>query len=154
MPDLSAIGAALTSFDTLKNIAQAMIGLHDAKALQAKIIEFNNAIIDAQTKIFLVNEERTVLLERIRDLEKEITDMEAWEATKQRYELKRTNGGGLVWSLKKDAQLTETPHQICTNCYEKRKRSILQPEGRSGPAVQLGNPAKLYCPTCSAKVLA
>src|ERR1039458_8780548 len=61
MPDLSTIGAALTSFNTLKNIAQTMIGLHDRQALQVKVIEFNNAIIDAQTKVFLVNEERTAL---------------------------------------------------------------------------------------------
>lgn len=153
MPDLSAIGAALASFNTLKNIAQTMIGLHDAKALQAKVIEFNNAIIDAQTKIFLVNEERTALLKRISNLEKEVTDLEAWETTKQRYELKRTSGGGIVWSLKADAQGTEAPHQICTKCYEDRKRSILQPEGRSNPAVHIGKPAKLYCPTCGAKAL-
>jgi hypothetical protein len=37
MPDLSAIGAALTSLNTLKNIAQTMIGLHDTQALQAKV---------------------------------------------------------------------------------------------------------------------
>jgi hypothetical protein len=154
MPDLSAIGAALTSFNTLKNIAQTMIGLHDVQALQSKVIEFNNAIIDAQTKIFLVNEERTALLERIGDLEKEVADLEAWETTKQRYELKNTSGGGLAWFLKKDAQGTEAPHQICTNCYDKRKRSILQPEGRSMVSVHVGNLPKLYCPACNAKVLA
>jgi hypothetical protein len=154
MPDLSAIGAALASFNTLKNIAQTMMGLHDTKALQAKVIEFNNAIIDAQTKIFLVNEERSALLERVSDLEKQVADLEAWETTKQRYELKKTPGGGLAWFLKQDAQSTQPPHQICTKCYEERKRSILQPEGRSGPAVQMGKPAKLYCPACSSKVLA
>ncbi len=151
MADLSAIAAALSSLNALKDIAQAMIGLRDAQALQAKVIEFNNAIIEAQTKIFLVNEERTALLERISNLEKEVTDLEAWEATKDRYELKRTSGGGLVWSLKAEAQRSEAPHQICTNCYEKRKRSILQPKGRSG--VAMTTPAKLYCPACKAEVL-
>jgi uncharacterized small protein (DUF1192 family) len=154
MPDLSAIGAALTSFNTLKNIAQTMIGLHDTQALQAKVIEFNSAIIDAQTKIFLVNEERSALLERIGALEKEIADLEAWEATKDRYELKKTKGGGLAWFLKGDAQGSELPHQICTKCYEERKRSILQPKGRSGPEAHLGIAATLYCPACKSEILA
>lgn len=154
MADLSAIAAALSSLNALKDIAQAMIGLRDAQALQGKVIEFNNAIIDAQTKIFLVNEERAALLERVSILEKEIADLEAWETTKNRYELKRTNGGGLVWSLKSEAQTSETPHQICTNCYKDRKRSILQPKGRSVAAQQMGEWQKLYCPACKSEILA
>jgi hypothetical protein len=154
MPDLSAIGAALTSFNTLKNIAQTMMGLHDVKALQAKVIEFNNAIIEAQTKIFLVNEERTALLERISNLEKDVADLEAWETAKQRYELKQTSSGGLAWFLKADAQPPEQPHKICTKCYEDRKRSILQPKGRSGAAMHLGIAATLYCPACKSEILA
>jgi len=151
MPDLSAIGAALASFNTLKNIAQTMIGLHDTKALQAKVIEFNNAIIDAQTKIFLVNEERSALLERVSDLEKEVADLEAWEATKQRYELKATSGGGFAWFLKADAQGSEPPHKICTNCYEQRKRSILQLKPRGPVESQMGGWPKLYCPACKSE---
>jgi hypothetical protein len=152
MPDLSAISAAITSFNTLKDIAQTMIGLHDAKALTAKIVEFNNAIIDTQAKVFLVSEERAALEKRVRELEKELAYIKAWNPEK--YELKVTHGGGVVWSLKVEAGSSETPHQICTKCYEDGKRSILQPEGRSGPAAHMGNPAKLYCPICSSKVLA
>lgn len=152
MPDLNAIGAALTSFNTLKNIAQTMIGLHDVQALQSKVIEFNNAIIDAQTKIFLVNEERTALLERIGDLEKNLTDLKAWKATEDRYELKNTNGGGWAWFLKAEAQASELPHKICTKCYEEQKRSILQPKPRSIAAVQFGNWPMLICPICKSEI--
>jgi hypothetical protein len=151
MPDLSAIGAALASFNTLKNIAQTMIGLHDTKALQTKVIEFNNAIIDTQAKIVLVQEERTALEKRVGDLEKELTYIKAWNP--ENYELKATHGGGLVWSLKPDAQGPETPHQICTKCYEEGKRSFLQPKGRSGHEVHIGIPAKLYCPACKSEIL-
>lgn len=152
MPDLSAIGAALTSFSTLKNIAQTMIGLHDVQALQTKVIEFNSAIIDAQTKIFLVNEERTALLERIGALEKEVADLEAWETTKDRYELKNTKGGGLAWFLKENAQGSEPPHEICAKCYEERKRGFLQPKWRSIAAVQFGSWPMLVCTICKSEV--
>jgi hypothetical protein len=152
MPDLSAIGAALTSFNTLKDIAQAMLGLHDAQALQAKVIDFNNAIIDAQNKIHLVSKERTSLLEQIGNLKEEVTDLEAWEATKARYEMKKTSGGGVAWFLKKDAQGSEPPHEICAKCYEERKRNILQPKGRSISAVQFGSWPMLICLACKSQI--
>ena len=149
--DMSAIGAALTSLNTMKNIAQAMLGLHDVQALQAKVIDFNNAIIDAQTKIFLVNEERTALLQKISALEKEVADLEAWETTKNRYEMKNTSGGGFAWFLKKDAQGSEPPHEICAKCYEEKKRNILQPKQPSAAAGML---PELYCPACKTRILA
>src|SRR5579872_4213900 len=110
MPDLTAIAAALSSFNELKNIAQAMITLRDAQALQTKIIEFNGALIDAQTKIFAVNEERTALIEKVSALEKEIAQMKAWDTEKQRYELKELRQGTFAYALKADAQPTEPAH--------------------------------------------
>jgi len=38
---MSTIGAALSSFNALKDIAQAMVSLHDTQAFQMKVIEFN-----------------------------------------------------------------------------------------------------------------
>jgi hypothetical protein len=128
MPDMSAIAAALASFNTLKNIAQTMIGLHDTQALQLKVIEFNSAIIDAQGKIFSVNEERSTLIERVRDLEQQITNLKNWETEKQRYELKQVAYlGSAAYVIKPEMRGTEPPHCICAACYEHGKKRILQP---------------------------
>ena len=70
MPDMSAIAGAISALSGVKNIAQAMIALHDVKAVQAEVVKFNDAIIDAQSKILLANEERAALLQRVRDLKK------------------------------------------------------------------------------------
>jgi hypothetical protein len=126
VPDLTAIAAALTSFNALKNIAQTMIGLHDSQALQAKIIEFNSALIDAQTKIFTVNEERTALIEHISALEKEVTELKAWDREKQRYELIALAPNVVAYAVKEAMRGTEPPHHICANCYNNRKKSHLQ----------------------------
>jgi hypothetical protein len=126
MPDLSAISDALTSFKALKDIALAMVGLRDAKAFDAKLIEFNSALIDAQTSVFAVNQERTALVERIGALEAKVTELENWETEKQRYELKEVAPRNFAYVLKPQTQGSEPSHWICPGCYQKRQKSILQ----------------------------
>ena len=153
MATIDTISAALTSFEALKNMAQAMIGLRDTQALQAKVIEFNGQLIDAQSKIFAVNSERTALIERVRELEKEMANLEAWETKKQRYELKSIGQHSFAYALKQDAQGSEPPHYICANCYEDRKASILQPKPTSDASRQLGIPPMMFCPRCGKDVV-
>ncbi len=125
MPDISAIAGAISALNGMKDIAQAMITLRDAKALQAKVIEFNNAIIDAQAKILLANEERTALLQRVSDLEKQLSKLETWETEKQRYQLADIGGGTFAFALKELMSSGEPPHYICANCYDQNKKSRL-----------------------------
>ncbi len=124
--DMGTIAAALNSFNALKNIAQSMVALRDVNAFQAKVIEFNGALIDAQTKIFEVNQERTTLVERISSLEKEITDLKAWEAEKQRYHMIALAPNIIAYAVKEAVRGTEPPHYLCANCYAQDKKGHLQ----------------------------
>ncbi len=126
MPDITAIAAALSTYTSLKNIAQAMIGLRDGQALQEKIIEFNSALIDAQTRIFTVNEERTTLIDRVHELEKEVTDLKAWEREKERYELIALAPNTVAYAIKEATRGSQPPHYICANCCNHGKKSHLQ----------------------------
>jgi hypothetical protein len=55
---------ALASFKAAKDIAEAMIGLRDAQAFQAKLLEFQSNLIDANNAVFAAQDERTALLVR------------------------------------------------------------------------------------------
>lgn len=147
MADMSTIAAALSSFNALRNIAQAMIDLRDAQAMQAKILEFNGQLIDAQTKIFSVNEERTTLVERVRDLESQIVRMKDWEAQKQRYELAAPFPGCMVFALKRAMSEGQIPHYLCASCYQNGKASILQGREMLGG----GGSAWYHCPICTSQ---
>ncbi len=116
MPDMSAIATALSSFKAAKDIAESMIGLRDAAAFQSKLIEFQSKIIDANNASFAAQDERASLLERIRDLEKQVADFKAWEAEKQKYELKEVWPGATTYVLKEDAKGAEPIHWLCANC--------------------------------------
>jgi hypothetical protein len=88
MPDMSAFASALTSLNAAKDIAQAMIGLRDTATFQAKLLEFQRKLIDANDAALAAQEERAALLTRVSALEKEVTRLEAWHGEKQNYELK------------------------------------------------------------------
>ena len=139
--------ASLGAFKTMFDMAKALKDMNDAAIRNGAVIELQKEILTAQAA-------QSDLVEYVRQLEEEVTSFEDWNIQKIRYELKNTPGGGLAWFLKEEEQGSETPHKICTKCYEERKRSILQPKGRTGPAVHLSIPTKLYCPACKSEILA
>src|SRR5579872_2907671 len=102
MPDMAAIASAFGALKGMKDIAEAMIGLRDAKILQEKRLEFQTKIIDVQNSILSAQEERASLIDKIRDLEEKIRGFEAWEAQKKRYVLTKLPPGVFVYALKPD----------------------------------------------------
>jgi hypothetical protein len=152
MPDISAIASALSSLKAAKDIADAMISLRDTVAFQAKLIEFQGKLIDANNAAFAAQDERTALLERMRDLEKQVTDLKAWDTEKQRYELKDIyDGVSFAYVLKPHTPSAEPPHWLCAKCYQEGKKSILQ---RSEETADPGDRLPFWkCPTCAARVM-
>jgi hypothetical protein len=137
---MSAIGAVLSSLNAAKDIAEAMIGLRDTTAFQSKVVEFQSKIIDAQNSVFAVQEERTSLIDKIRQLEKQVADFENWSTEAKRYELREFSNGKFTYVLKESQQDGEPVHAICANCYHQRKKSNLQ----GSPTIYGGGLAKCY----------
>jgi hypothetical protein len=118
MVDMSAIAGTVSALSGAMNIAQAMIGLRDTQMIQAKVIELQAKIIEANGNAFAAQDERAALLARIGDLEKEVTHLEAWGDEKQNYQLTDVGGGVLAYSLKPGMQSAEPPHLLCAHCYQ------------------------------------
>jgi hypothetical protein len=134
---MSSFSAALGALKAAKDIAEAMIGLRDATAFQGKLFEFQSKIIDAQNSVFAANDERATLIESERQLKEEVASLKAWDAQKQRYDLQIVPSYHkiLAYALKPEAKTSEPPHWLCATCFQNRKASILQPEGRTGATV-------------------
>jgi hypothetical protein len=145
MVDMSAIGVVATSLNTAVNIAKAMMDVRDATAVQGKVFELQRAIIDAQQSVFAANAERSALIEEIREAKAQIVRLEAWEAEKQRYELKDVGAGSLAYVVKETMRSGEPPHQICAACYQHGRKSILQPKA-------VGHDKTLNCSECKAQI--
>jgi hypothetical protein len=127
------IAAAITSVRTMFDLAKAAIGLRDAETFRTRSVELNGLILQALEKAIEAREAESSQLERIRALEAEVARLKAWDAEKEKYELKDVGHFCVAYMLKPNARGTEPPHWLCPNCYAQGKKSFVQPSGaRSG----------------------
>lgn len=126
MPDLAAISSAATGLQAAGQIIKSLVSLKIGADVQAKVIELQAVIFAAQGDALTAQSEQFALAQRVRDLEAEVAQAKAWEAQKERYELKEFPTGVFAYVLKPEAGGTEPPHRICPNCYEDGHKSILQ----------------------------
>jgi hypothetical protein len=146
MVDMSAISGLVLSLRAATDISKAMIGLRDAAMIQGKIVELQGVILSAQQSALSAQADQFTLLERVRELEKQIADVEAWEQEKQRYELVELYAGGLAYRIKELVRGSEPPHFICAACYQKRQKSLLQ-------GSDFYSQRTLTCPDCKTEVI-
>lgn len=122
----------------MMDIAKSMKDMDSATARNA-------AVIELQERIFTAHATQTALLERVDDLEKKVAKFEKWESEKERYELKQLGAAFVAYVLKKPERHMATAHAICTNCYERGFKSILQSNGETNVYLH-----KFVCPSCKA----
>lgn len=125
---LSALKTALDMTKALKDINDATIR--------------NAAVIELQEKILAAREEQTALLEKVGQLEKTVADFDRWDAEKENYQLAAISTDTFAYVRKAPADGNIPSHYICPNCYEDRKKKILQ---RS-------DAAHLMCPDCKTRL--
>lgn len=147
MVDVATISGAVSSLQTAAQIAKSLIGLRDTAMIQGKVIELQSAILAAQSSALTAQSEQSTLIERIRELEKKIADLEAWETEKERYALREISPGAIAYLVKASAQGSEPVHAICTNCYQHGRKSILQ-----WFVGGFGTDATFDCPSCKVRV--
>ncbi len=125
MVDMVVIQSAVTGLKTAADIAVSISKLKSGAEINAKAIELQQVILSAQSNAFAAQSEQFSLVEKIRDLEKELASLKAWDTEKSRYKLLTLPGGGIAYALKKSMANSEPAHYICTSCYEIGRKSIL-----------------------------
>jgi len=121
-PTLQTLGFGLASAAKILQTLKELVG-GDARA---QVSALYDVILSAQTSALEAHIKQSAMIERIRELEEELTKVRAWETEKQRYKLVAPFTGAMVYALKKSMSDGEPPHYICANCYQDGKRSILQ----------------------------
>jgi hypothetical protein len=127
--DITAIAGLVSSLKAATDISKAMVGLRDGALIQSKVIELQGVILTAQQSALSAQSDQFAVLERVRELEKEIAHLKAWDTEKKKYELREVSPGAFAYVMKKSAKGGEPPHWLCAACYQRGNKFILQDHG-------------------------
>ena len=120
---VAEVFAGLNAFKTLFDTARSLKDMNDAVVRSAAVIELQEQILSARAQ-------QIELIERVRELEREVAQFKTWETEKRRYKLKDFGENTFAYELKPEAANDEPEHLICPQCYQTGRKSILQFEGR------------------------
>lgn len=137
---VAEVYAGLSAIKTAFDIAKGLKDIHDATVRNAAVIELQEKILSAQ-------EAQATLVDRVRELEKEVADFETWKAEKERYELKALGWNAFAYMLKPDARGSEPPHWVCANCFGQNRISVVQ-----HTSIKRGEGIGFFCPACRAEI--
>jgi hypothetical protein len=119
------VGEAFAGLSAIKTAFDIAKGLKDIDDVARR----NAAVIELQEKILAAHQAQSALAEQVHDLETEVAALKAWDADKQRYELKTVGRGAVAYMLKPGMRDSEPPHWLCQNCYANHKKAFFQPTG-------------------------
>jgi hypothetical protein len=128
---ITGLSALKTAFDMTK----ALKDIDDRVRLNEARMALQEQILDAQ-------QAQATLLERVGELEKQLASFEKWDAEKENYQLTAIYAETLAYARKPSADSGIPPHFICANCYEDRKKRILQ----------RADAAHVACPYCKVRL--
>jgi hypothetical protein len=151
MPDMALIAGTVSSLKSAFDITKLLIGIRDATILNERVLELQQVIISAQANAVAAQSQQLTLLEQVSELKKQLAELEAWDAQKQRYELKKVAAGAIVYALKADASGSEPPHWICATCYQNRRISFMQ-ERVTSIKIPSNGGTEWICPVCPTKI--
>jgi hypothetical protein len=126
MVDIAAIAGAASALKSAYDLSKAALSAHDDSVVRAKVSEMQGEISAALASAITAQTEHLAALDRVRDLERELAQLKAWEVEKQRYQMERLPPGVIVYTLKQEGvNAGEVPHSICPTCYHRGKKSLL-----------------------------
>lgn len=123
--DLSILAQAGAALNGAATIAKGLIALDKVADVQGKAVELQTVILQVQQSLFAAQTQEGALLEEVRALKAKLAEVEAWKATEDQHQLTALEPGKFVYVSKANAPPTPE-HWLCANCFNQRKKSILQ----------------------------
>ncbi len=135
--------AIMSPLKSAGEMAQGLIEIRDTVKFGDAIIKLQAQIMAAQQGALAAHQREAAMAEEIRDLKTRMTELEAWDAEKQRYELTNFGRETFAYVLKPSMSGGEPSHRICPACYQKGHKSILQFRHQTATGQD-----KYACPAC------
>ncbi|CDM42398.1 hypothetical protein [Ectopseudomonas oleovorans] len=123
---MDAISGALTAVSSLMTLSKDISNAKTDHEIAVKTGELNERLGGALQQLITAQTGYLALLNEKGELEAELLKIKDWAHEKQRYQLHKTEAGGLLYRIKPEMQGAEPEHEICANCYENGIKSLLQ----------------------------
>lgn len=144
--DLMAMLSGLTqSVSLYQTAAKTMDEAKIASAtheLNAKLMHFGAEVLAMQNQSLQATERERALLREKNDLEDRVRELEKKISERERYELVDVNKGSFAYRLKKSSANGEPVHYVCQGCLDNKSMKVVlqrQPTKMSRDAI---------CPEC------
>lgn len=143
---------AAAAFESLKaafDLTKTFADVASSAQFQGKLIDLQRQIIEAQGQAMKAMQTEAALTERVKELEQELVRLKGFDADAQRYPLKEVFMGAFA-RVGRDSDDESAPEVwLCDPCFQDKKRSILQHQGRDPRAQEL----KVFtCPSCRSQL--
>lgn len=123
---IAEISSLVASSKAAYDIAKGINSLKSEVDRNESISKVLEVLLAVQTQALSVNAIAQKLQEEKYELTKKVMEFEKWAETEAQYELKEFAPGVFVYAYKKGDNLKEPMHWLCPNCWQEKKKSILQ----------------------------
>lgn len=134
--------ALITSIKGTIDIVKGLKASYDARTITQAETEILEQLFTIRAEALALQEKHLTVIHEKEELTKKLMEFERWEKTEAEYEFKQIVRGTYAYSFKKSQQSTIPSHWLCANCWNDRKKSVLQAE------FDTGEEAKYFCPEC------
>ncbi len=118
--------ALITSIKAAMDIVNILKSSHDDHTISKAQSEIFDRLLAIQANAAILQEKHSALVNEKNELAEKVMQFEQWVKTESEYELKKLTCGILVYSYKSSQNSKKPMHCLCPNCWEDRKKSILQ----------------------------
>lgn len=143
---INEVSAIVTSIKAAIEITKGLKSSYDAHTITQAQSEILERLLAIQMDALALQEKHSALINEKDELTKKLVLFEQWEKTESEYELKEITPGKFVYSSKNSQQSKIPMHWLCTQCWDDRKKSILQ------AILHDVNEAQYICPRCKFKI--
>ncbi len=120
------ITSAIQSAKVLSDLLKSAKSLANYNELVAALSEVNTKLMDATAVALGSQEAQSKLHARVAELERELSRVAGWEEQVSRYALHELATGQFVFALRPALANQEPPHFLCSNCFTRHQKAILQ----------------------------
>lgn len=135
---LAEFSAAISSVKATIAFVKGAKAAIDKMEIANQLSDICDRIIAAQSQTLALQTENLTLIQDKNDLNKKLIEFESWKKTESEYDLTEICHKRFIYVSKKSAESAQPEHWLCPNCWQQKRKSILQ-----------GKPDRQYmCPAC------